>query len=1082
NFELFSDEFQTQQELKEQLKLFLTQIEALLKTIEEFDNRDKIIKDLDAIKSKTIPKKFNKIEYIKKLYKDTKYQYNDTNGERKEALLVHLKQEKFEAKIAEQGIYLDDKIINEKIEYLESLNFDEKYINEFDIIESDLKPIKDKESDPSLTRVISSLIEAIDSGAKPRKMYQHDIHNELYGKKFDFIASEGQKEELYCILCNISNLQLRVLRKYFNNKFDNKLDEKKLSIVLHRYFASKHYKKAFEQERKEELFKQLSKHIKLFKDKSIKNANHYNNYDDTKSIYDAVKFLAYCEPQYTIPPFEDMNNRHTYKCNALHINPKRIFKPIKEYMDTLILIDEVEIVTRGAKPSNIKEYASLLQRILDISLDVIDKQIHPREVFKHQKDGSDIKFYQDISPENFKAFSDFAKEYYIKEERAINGIFDEDDNDDKEQNKYIFIKCNKNTPAKRNIKHELINTIFNTNFKNKEAIDKLENTIANIKIKPLKGREKKLTSILEDISEIAKEYQNGFFKALKEAHFYKQYNQEQYEKIDDELKNILLLVDSLKESFLTIFSTLHQQSYLDEKFLFDEPENLRWKHKGKNLRRFINSLVQLHNIIFNDVNGHNKTCKSCTIENNLRSSESEPIAKRLLSDVAKPINGRLDMMLERVAFEVVKHLDSKLLQGTKNIEILLEQNKFSFEESLVELNIKKPSSKKSKSKIISKICPYTGESFDISKGEYDHIISQSSSRNANRQVYNSEANLILCSRDGNKEKTNKNYTFEKLHLNHLQSIFGNKSKEEIKQEIKEIWDSSKGLKYYTNFKNLTQEEKNAFRYALFFDPQNRDEQKYFNQAKALLETSNQTFSNGTQKRLAKWIFKKLPKEHRDNVSVRVIDNKLISETREELSFEYDKVTGEVTKTYPQTSKNETRDKEGHQTSYSHIIDAMVIYHIANQNSFEQFHAIKQDFSPQSDWDTPITTKHWYETNNPKYKIQSKRLFDENDIGVGYLHLQKNITITEKGKENKKIEDVIKNSYPFVWGNISKMRDKMSHNYRGVSAYRVWDIVQNWLPQYKALLIEILQKVEDFQEALDDALNSEYYIHLNYLKK
>ncbi len=44
-----------------------------------------------------------------------------------------------------------------------------------------------------------------------------------------------------------------------------------------------------------------------------------------------------------------------------------------------------------------------------------------------------------------------------------------------------------------------------------------------------------------------------------------------------------------------------------------------------------------------------------------------------------------------------------------------------------------------------------------------------------------------------------------------------------------------------------------------------------------------------------------------------------------------------------------------------------------------------------------------------------------------------------GEENKKIDQSIKDDYLFAWSNISKMRDKMSHNYRAVSAYRVWDI-------------------------------------------
>ena len=86
-----------------------------------------------------------------------------------------------------------------------------------------------------------------------------------------------------------------------------------------------------------------------------------------------------------------------------------------------------------------------------------------------------------------------------------------------------------------------------------------------------------------------------------------------------------------------------------------------------------------------------------------------------------------------------------------------------------------------------------------------------------------------------------------------------------------------------------------------------------------------------------------------------------------------------------------------------------------------------------------------------------------------------------GEENKKIEQKIKNDYPFNWNDISKMRDKISHNYRGINPYMVWDIVQNSIPEYKELLLNILPKVDEFKEALTDALDSQFYIHLGYLK-
>ena len=86
-----------------------------------------------------------------------------------------------------------------------------------------------------------------------------------------------------------------------------------------------------------------------------------------------------------------------------------------------------------------------------------------------------------------------------------------------------------------------------------------------------------------------------------------------------------------------------------------------------------------------------------------------------------------------------------------------------------------------------------------------------------------------------------------------------------------------------------------------------------------------------------------------------------------------------------------------------------------------------------------------------------------------------------GEENKKIEQQIKDDYAFSWNDISKMRDKISHNYRGINPYMVWDIIQNSLGDYKKLLVNILPNIDEYEVALDDALDSKFYTHLQYLK-
>ena len=85
-----------------------------------------------------------------------------------------------------------------------------------------------------------------------------------------------------------------------------------------------------------------------------------------------------------------------------------------------------------------------------------------------------------------------------------------------------------------------------------------------------------------------------------------------------------------------------------------------------------------------------------------------------------------------------------------------------------------------------------------------------------------------------------------------------------------------------------------------------------------------------------------------------------------------------------------------------------------------------------------------------------------------------------GEESKKIDIAVKTAYPFQWNEVSKMRDKISHNYRGINPYMVWEITQNALPEYRALLVKILSQIEDYDEALKDALSSKFYRHLDFL--
>lgn len=724
--------------------------------------------------------------------------------------------------------------------------FDREFKDYSSIIKKDLRILRD---------FFSDIENEIKTGSKPRKKYFEDIKKEI--DSYDFIED---KEKFFNIIGNISNLQLRVLRKYFNNKFDNVLDDKKLYKKLNEYF------KRF--------------HDKEFKQKVFDVFNKSNS---------AKEFLETCNPLLTIPPYEDMNNKDTYKCNSMLIKDIVVTQGLKDSIDAILKERAFEFLDND----NLS-YSQRLQRVLDVNSKLIDSTIHPRNVFKHQKDSSNIKWYQDVLKDNFNEFSEFAKKFYQQEDKIIKGLYDES---------FIFKKCNCNTPYKNNIKHTLLKPIYSYEFDEKEADELLKNIEEN----------RKLKKFIELISKSAKEYQNSFYNVI-EACF-------SNEKCSED-SNIKKIVRNLDENLQFLKEILKdKKSYLSKIEKVDKD----------NLKRVINIFKQTYEILFDNLKGFSKTCKNCSIENSIRSSEENPIAKRLLSDVAKPIDGMLDMMLDRIAWEIVKSIDEDMVREIGKLEIILEQNRFDFEENLKD--IKKASNKNIKQKkreykdpLSVNICPYTGKNID--KGEWDHVLPQS------KQRYNSKANLIYCSSEGNRfVKKDKEFTLEDIHPLHLEEVFGKfldnknnkkqnqksnqavidieKIKEFIKKELATI-DKDR----FTNFNNLNLKQQIALRYALFMKGTDS-----FKKAVGIIKLDKtKTISNGTQKRLARLIYEKfLNRFKRVEADCIIVDNREISATRRE--FAVNKETGEVNSLF----------KEDIQDTHSHCIDAMVAFYLANTN-------------------------------------------------------------------------------------------------------------------------------------------------------
>lgn len=844
--------------------------------------------------------------------------------------------------------------------------------------------VKDKDKKSALknfieffNKLIGSAKKELERNSKHRKAYLKDINKELNSSDNKIVAWEydeifnnlrdkvegkkWSKDEFYKFVGNVANIQTRVWRRYFNfanykmPNFDkDKLkiyDDSKLAKQILRNFRDFRYEKKHEKDTFEKIKPIMQNLMKELKSKK-----------EQKSVL-ALTFLKSTDPVLTIPPYESRINKNPRACNAMSIKPeskiitpnltnitKKIFA--SDEFGFLLIDENGEIKTPDFNDKKIT--AKYLQRFLDISKSKLnDSDLYPRNLIK---DNAKIEIFKRfLSDDEIKEFLKFSKAYYDEVDSAKKGVLKGD----------ILKVCGLHTPHKHKNKAELISALFIKNHgKNHGQIlakefDKLCDFMQNTgeyKSKAKNAKTRKIAKFFEDLDEVRKSYQNAFFhEALNTL---KALNENNDKNLDANLRKIVqdyeIIAKSIQENI---------------KFCkFQTP------FEASNLATNLNYLLQLGDIIFSDKNaGFLKTCKEHTMENLLRSG-GEAMASRLPSNSGKLINGKIEMYLDRLAYEIIKQ--SPKLDDFDEVEINVEMNKFAFEENAVAIGLKKRAkndendekakkAKKTKNENDLMICPYGGEGISQSNCEYDHIIARND-KGFNR-VFNSTANLIPCESFENLKKSNKIYKLDDLHPKHLQSVFGTSNQAEIKDFI------SKNLatideKTYTNFYNLSKKEQIAFRYALFLR-----EGKDFDKAVRLLNQDKiKGYSNGTQKRFVNLLIEKIKKLSKKipNFSVNFIDSKMLSATRTELSI-----------------MRENIRKQNIQDSHSHCIDASLVFHlvnsklIKNSNSQREFlyDYFDEIYLSQSEIITP-KNKQYLEL---KTNIARKPLFDDSVYSLVY---------------------------------------------------------------------------------------------------
>jgi uncharacterized protein with HEPN domain len=87
-----------------------------------------------------------------------------------------------------------------------------------------------------------------------------------------------------------------------------------------------------------------------------------------------------------------------------------------------------------------------------------------------------------------------------------------------------------------------------------------------------------------------------------------------------------------------------------------------------------------------------------------------------------------------------------------------------------------------------------------------------------------------------------------------------------------------------------------------------------------------------------------------------------------------------------------------------------------------------------------------------------------------------------GEESKKIEQVLKDAIQsnFLWKDVAGLRDKISHDYRGVNPDILWSVIHKDLSKLKSSLIEMMHLINPPRELLKKFLSTPHYKHIQYL--
>ncbi len=683
-------------------------------------------------------------------------------------------------------------------------------------------------------------------GHKHRTQYLKEILTDMTrdSRLSPAVVAFGSVDRLWRLVGNISNLQLRAHRWYFNAPemiSGDRWEPERLQKTIARAF--KYFHPATHEQAKE--IKQLIADI-----------------ESAPSITDA---LCTIDPNRTIPPYEDQNNRRPPVDMTLLLNPdalqKRFGSTWRSWADGLIkrdpsLIDNLDVILvhpdrksrlpkLGVPTKAPRDYyfSYALQRALDRN------KTRDPYALRALSSGVSAQFVHDakdnlacaIGSQHVDAFIRFAADYYDEVQAAKSGLWS-----DAAQN--LLERSDIHPPMKKRILDILVGNLFGLD----QGFGK--HFRENLWLEKLSAKSRStMKSTCGAIEECRKDLGNEFNIAFQTVLSGREYDSKD---VTRKLKSIIERIDQVK-TFLAAGNI---------------PNAV--------ISRVCNpySLAQLYTLIETERNGFSNTCISIHLENQWRMTDPDDNGaqcSRLPADAVRPFDGVLRKVLQRQAHELallsMKELKEKVLVRDSRIDmsVIVEENKFAFSASLATIKKNNLALKKSQTaeqrqrarwtdkneriKAASMgLCPYTGRPLG-SNAEIDHIIPRSLSIQLMGTVFNSEANLIYVSQAGNQDKRNQFYQLSDLDSNYLAKQFGTTDIASITQHIEQTVDNLSKKNILVHFELLNEDEQRCVRHALFLE----EASEARNAVMRAMAATNRSRVNGTQAWLIRAFIQKL---------------------------------------------------------------------------------------------------------------------------------------------------------------------------------------------------------------------------------